>query len=386
MKRERTNRAENTIDKAFQGILYPNGEQKDLIEKTFGCCRYVFNRFLNERNRAFCEEGKNLSYTEQCRELTLLKADPETEWLREVDATALQNSVRALQDAEDNYFKSLKKGPKRGRPRFKKKHSNRQSYRSTCVNDNIRLESDKKIRLPKLGTVKCRFPRIPEGRILNATVRREPDGTYTITIQSEEPRPEILEKTGKSVGIDLGVKTLAVTSDGKEYDNPKTYARNQKKLKRAQRKLSRKTKGSGNREKQRVLVAKIHTKIRNQRLDAIHKMTHELVLENDIICMEDLNVRELLTTRLSKEVSDASFGEVKRQLEYKSDWYGRAFVTVDRYYPSSQTCSVCGYVNRNVKDLKIRRWKCPGCKTMHDRDINAAKNILREGLKKLGQQ
>ena len=124
MKRERTNRAENTIDKAFQGILYPNGEQKDLIEKTFGCCRYVFNRFLNERNRAFCEE-KNLSYTEQCRELTLLKANPETEWLREVDATALQNSVRALQDAEDNYFRSLRMGQKIGRPRFKKKHSNR---------------------------------------------------------------------------------------------------------------------------------------------------------------------------------------------------------------------------------------------------------------------
>lgn len=383
MKRERKNRKENTIDRAFKGILYPNEEQKALIEKTLGCCRYVFNRFLNERIQSYIEEGKDLSYVEQCRKLTLLKADPETEWLREVDATALQNSIRALQDGYDSYWQSLKKGQKKGRPRFKKKHQSRQSYRSTNNHNSIRIESNRRIRLPKLGGVKCRFPRVPEGRILNATIKREPDGTYAVTLICEEPRPEPLPKTGKNAGIDLGVKTLAVTSDGTEYDNPKTYDRNQKKLARAQRKLSRKTKDSRNREKQRVLVAKIHTKIHNQRLDAIHKMTHDLVTRYDVICMEDLDGKELMESKIAREVSDASFGEIKRQLGYKTDWYGKQLVTVDRWYPSSQTCSECGQINRNVKDLTIRKWKCPICGTFHDRDLNAAKNILKEGLRKL---
>lgn len=383
MKRERKNRQENTIDMAFKGVLYPDEKQRELIEKTFGCCRYVYNRFLNERILAFVKEGKDLSYPEQCRKLTLLKTEPETEWLKEVDATALQNSVRALQDGYDSYYQSLKKGPKKGRPRFKKKHRNRQSYRSTNNSHSIRIEDNKKIRLPKLGEVRCRFGRIPKGRILSATVRREPDGTYAVTVMSEEPGPEQPAKTGKNTGIDLGIRTLAVTSGGTEYDNPKTYEKNLKKLKRAQRKLSRKTKGSRNREKQRVQAAKIHAKIRNQREDAIHKMTHELVMHYDVICMEDLDVKELNRSRLAKEVSDASFGEIRRQLGYKTEWYGKQLVITDRWYPSSQTCGVCGCINRNVKDLKIRRWKCPGCGTYHDRDINAAKNILNEGLKKI---
>ena len=300
-----------------------------------------------------------------------------------MDSTALQNSLENLQNAYDNFFRSLKKGPKKGRPRFKKKHQSRQSYQSTNNSNSIRMEGDRKMLLPKLGEVSCRFGRLPKGRILSATVRREADGTYAVTVMSEEPRPEQMAKTGKNTGIDLGIRTLAVTSEGTEYKNPKTYDRNLKKLIRAQRKLSRKTKDSRNGEKQRILVAKIHAKIRNQRQDAIHKMTHELVKENDVICMEDLDVKELLQTRLAKEVSDASFGEIRRQLEYKTEWYGKQLVITDRWYPSSQTCSGCGTVNRNVKDLKIRRWRCPVCKEMHDRDINAAKNILNEGLKKI---
>ena len=383
MKRERKNRKENTVDMAFKGTLYPDDKQRELIEKTFGCCRYVYNRFLNERLLAYWKEGKNLSYTEQCRKLTILKGEPETEWLKEVDSTALQNSLENLQNAYDNFFRSLKKGPKKGRPRFKKKHQSSQSYQSTNNSNSIRMEGDRKMLLPKLGEVSCRFGRLPKGRILSATVRREADGTYAVTVMSEEPRPEQMKKTGKNTGIDLGIRTLAVTSEGTEYKNPKTYDRNLKKLIRAQRKLSRKTKDSRNGEKQRILVAKIHAKIRNQRQDAIHKMTHELVKENDVICMEDLDVKELLQTRLAKEVTDASFGEIRRQLEYKTEWYGKQLVITDRWYPSSQMCSGCGTVNRNVKDLKIRRWRCPVCKEMHDRDINAAENILNEGLKKI---
>ena len=256
MKRERKNRKENTVDMAFKGVLYPDEKQRELIEKTFGCCRYVYNRFLNERILAYWKEGKNLSYTEQCRKLTILKGEPETEWLKEVDSTALQNSVRALQDGYDSYFRSLKKGPKKGRPRFKKKHQSSQSYKSTNNSNSIRMEGDRKMLLPKLGEVSCRFGRLPKGRILSATVRREADGTYAVTVMSEEPRPEQMAKTGKNTGIDLGIRTLAVTSEGTEYKNPKTYDRNLKKLIRAQRKLSRKTKDSRNGEKQRILVAK----------------------------------------------------------------------------------------------------------------------------------
>ena len=200
--------------------------------------------------------------------------------------------------------------------------------------------------LPKLGEVSCRFGRLPKGRILSATVKREADGTYAVTVMSEEPRPEQMAKTGKNTGIDLGIRTLAVTSEGTEYKNPKTYDRNLKKLIRAQRKLSRKTKDSRNGEKQRILVAKIHVKIRNQRQDAIHKMTHELVKENDVICMEDLDVKELLRSMYG--------GENKR-------------ITDDDY----------------DKSLAVRCRRCPVCKEMHDRDINAAKNILNEGLKKI---
>ena len=378
MKRVR-NKAENTVDRAYKGVLYPDREQQALIEKMFGCCRFIYNRFLEERIRTYREQGKKLSYNEQCRELPLMKADPETEWMKEVDSTALQNSVRNLQDAFDNFFRKQARYPK-----FKRKHSGRQSYRSTCINDNIRVPDNRTIRLPKLGEVKCRFPRMPEGRILNATVRREADGRYEVTVVCESPRPEPMEKTGKATGIDLGIRTLAVTDEGKAYDNPKTYGKNLKKLVRAQRKLSRKTKGGRNWEKQRKAVAKIHRRVRNQRQDACHKMTHELVRDYDVICMEDLDVRGMIQGRLSRDISDASFGEIRRQLLYKADWYGKQLILTDRWYPSSRTCSCCGYVNGDVKDLRIRTWMCPSCGTYHDRDVNAAKNILAEGLKQLG--
>ena len=364
----------NTIDRAFKGVLFPNQEQRVLIEKTIGCCRFVYNKFLDERIKAYKLNGETLSYTKQCAKLPVMKESPETEWLKEVDSTALQNKVRDLQDAFDGFFQKRAKYPK-----FKKKHQHRQSYRSTNNNNAIRLLENNVIQLPKLGEVKCMFPRIPEGRIFNATIIRAADGKYEITVLCESRRPETLPKTGKAVGIDLGIRTLAVTSDGKEYDNPGTYRKNQKKLARAQKKLSRKSKDSKNREKQRIKAAKIHKKIRNQRLDAIHKMTHELVAEYDVICMEDLDIREMI----NKDLSDASFGEIHRQLIYKSDWYGKQLITIDRYYPSSQICNRCQAVNPDVKDLKIRRWKCPVCGAIHDRDLNAAKNILNEGLRKL---
>ena len=380
MKRERKNRAENTVDKGFKGILYPTKEQEILINKTFGCCRYVYNHFLNERIEAYKTEKRTLNYVDQCKELPLMKADPETAWLKEADATALQYSARTLQDAYDNFFRNLKEGRKTGCPKFKSKRDHKQSYRSVNNNANIRFRDEKHLRLPKLGDVKCKFPMKVEGRILHATVTREADGAYTVSLMCEAPKPEEAPKTGKAVGVDLGIKTLAVTSDGKEYDNPKTYAKNLKKLARAQRKLSRKTKDGKNWEKQRKKVAKLHRKVKNQRLDACHKMTHELVQNYDVICIEDLDNMGMRKSRFAGEVSDAALGEIRRQLTYKCQWAGKKLVITDRWYPSSQTCSTCGHVNRDVKDLRIRQWKCPQCGAWHDRDVNAAKNILKEGL------
>lgn len=239
MKRKR-NKSENTIDKAYKGVLYPNEEQKILIAKTLGCCRFVYNRFLNERKTEYKENGRTVSYVDQCKELPGMKKDPETEWLSEVDSTALQNSVRNLQDAYDNFFLGLREGRKVGYPKFKSKHDHRQSYRSTRVINNIHFADAEHIQLPKLGSVKCKFPMEVERVIKNATVTREPDGTYSISLMCEVIKPDEPEKTGRSVGIDLGIRTLAVTSDGKEYDNPRTYSKNRKKLAREQRKLSRK--------------------------------------------------------------------------------------------------------------------------------------------------
>ena len=378
MKHDRK-RSENTIDKGFRGVLRPTREQAERIEKTFGCCRYVFNSFLDERIREYRERGKTLTYTEQCAKLPLLKKDPKTSWLGEVDSTALQSSVRALQDSYDAFFRG-----QTGFPKFKSKHSHRQSFRSTNNNGSIRLVDRKHIRLPKLGEVRCRFPMEVQGKILSAVVTKEPDGKYGISLNCEVPRPPEPEKTGKAVGIDLGIRTLAVTSDGKEYDNPKTYEKNLRKLRRTQRKLSRKTRGGRNWEKQRKKVAKVHQKIRNQRTDAIHKMTHELVYAYDLICIEDLDVREMIKGKLARGITDASFGEIRRQLAYKTEWTGKRLIVTERWYPSSQVCSGCGYVNRDAKDLKIRRWRCPQCGQEHDRDLNAAKNILREGLRTAG--
>ena len=378
MKHDR-NKSENTIDKGFRGVLRPTREQAERIEKTFGCCRYVFNSFLDERIREYRENGKTLTYTEQCAMLPLLKKDPKTSWLGEVDSTALQSSVRALQDSYDAFFRG-----QTGFPKFKSKHSHRQSFRSTNNYGSIRLVDRKHIRLPKLGEVRCRFPMEVQGKILSAVVTKEPDGKYGISLNCEVPRPPEPEKTGKAVGIDLGIRTLAVTSDGKEYDNPKTYEKNLRKLRRTQRKLSRKTRGGRNWEKQRKKVAKVHQKIRNQRTDAIHKMTHELVYAYDLICIEDLDVREMSKGKLARGITDASFGEIRRQLAYKTEWTGKRLIVTERWYPSSQVCSGCGYVNRDAKDLKIRRWRCPQCGQVHDRDLNAAKNILREGLRTAG--
>lgn len=363
------------LEKAFKYRIYPNKKQQELIQKTFGCCRYVYNYFLDKRITEYKENKKTLNFYDTSKMLTQLKK--ENVWLKEPDKDALQKTLKNLDNAYQKFFKEHT-----GYPKFKSKKNRHQSYITSCSNNNIRFENNH-IKLPKLGYVKVRDKQIPQGRILNAIISQEPNGHYYCSLCCTDIEfPQYL-KTNKNVGIDLGIVDFAILSDGIKIKNPRLYEKSEKKLAKLQKELSRKTIGGSNCNKARIKVAKLYKHISNQRKDFLQKLTTNLIKQYDIICIEDLDVQSMRETGSkvrNKHVLDVSWSEFRRMLTYKSTWYGKILSVIDRYFPSSQICHCCG-ANGGKKSVEIRYWICSNCGSKLDRDNNASINILNEGLR-----
>ena len=376
-----------SMEKQCKFRLYPNKEQEEKIQKNFGCVRFVYNHYLQKRNEAYQSKKENISLTECAKDLTQLKKVPGYEWLAEADDNSLRYALRDLDFAYNAFFQSLNTGDySAGFPKFKGKRETRQSYRSknNTIRQSIKL-FENKIKLPKLGYVDCKISKNIEGRILFATISQIPSGKYFITVCCTDYEPDDLTKTKCAVGIHMGITTLATLSNGQGYENIRAYKKSKKKITKLTRKLSRKPRGSKNYEKARLKLARAHEKVANQRNDFIHKLTTELVKDHDIICVRDEPFAEKIKTPwFAKHASDTGQSPFVRQLAYKSKWYGKKFIKINRNHPSVQLCNSCGHKNPETKvKQSSSNWTCSACGVQHNRKINAAKNVLDEGMQQL---
>ena len=359
-------------NKAYKFRIYPNAEQQIMFAKTFGCVRFIYNRMLADKIKYYEETKQKLNNTPA-------QYKKEFEWLKEVDSLALANAQMNLQTAYGNFFRS----PKIGFPKFKSKKSNQKSYTTNCVNGNITVENYY-IKLPKIGLVKLKQHRmIPSGyKLKSVTVSQTSSGKYyaSVLFEYENQVQEIEPQT--FLGLDFSMHELYRDSNGDEPCYPRYYRQAEKRLKREQRKLSLMQKGSKNREKQRIRVAKLHEKAANQRKDFLHKQSKQITNAYDCVCVEDLNMKAMSQAlQFGKSVSDNGWGMFVTFLKYKLEEQGKKLVKVDKFFASSQICSCCGYKNTETKNLSIRAWDCSKCGTHHDRDINAAINIRNEGMR-----
>lgn len=360
-----------TIFKSFKFRIYPNKDQEILLSKHFGACRFVFNHYLNKRKETYLEDKKSLNYYDNANDLTQLKKNEDFDWLKEINSQSLQSSLRNLDSSYMRFFRKQTKFP-----RFKSKYD-KQSFK---IPQNV-LIVENKLTIPKFkGGIKINLHRKIEGDIHFATISKSTTGNYFVSLTCEV-QYQPYEKTGSEVGIDTGIKDLAILSDGTIYENIKTFKNNLKKLKFEQRQLSKKVKGSSMRNKQRKKLAIIHEKITNVRKDYLHKVSTKIVKNHDIISVEDLSVKNIMKNhKLAQAMSDVSLGAFYSMLEYKCDWNDKQFVKIDRFFPSSKMCSNCGWINQDLT-LNIIEWGCSSCGEKHDRDFNASKNILKQGLK-----
>ena len=368
--------------KAIKIRIYPSAEQVDFINKQLGCCRFVYNNCLAFRKDSYQNEHVSVSSSSAVKHITVLKKD--NEWLKDVHSKVLQQSVRDMNQAYDNFFKLH-----RGFPKFKSKHDNRQSCRfPKDAFIGVRGNRIDLIKVLKDIHFKCsrndeRYLNRNQDKVKSITLSKEPNGKFYLSVLIDKPLRQV-PQSSSMVGLDLGIKDFAVTSDGQVIENIHFKKNEESRLKRLQRQISKKIVGSKNREKARLRFAKLNEKIRNRKLNFLHDVTNHLIDENQVIVMEDLNVKGMVRNhKLAESISEVNWGEFRRILTYKAAWHGRQLVFIDRFYPSSKRCNHCGYIYKELT-LKDRQWVCPECGSLIDRDYNAALNILEEGERIIG--
>jgi putative transposase len=363
---------ENEMHKAFKFRLLPTEEQEVLLVKHFGCTRFIYNHFLAEKQKHYLENKTTLNFNQCAGNLVAKKKEDGFEWLKEVNSQVLISTLMNLETAYGNFFKKKSKFP-----RFKSK-KNKNSFQ---IPQHVTLKEKNVVQVPKFKEgLKFIKHRELKGEIKSATISKNPTGKYYISILCVIEKPIKHKKTGKVIGIDLGLKDFIITSEGQRYCNPKFTKKYEIKLSKKQRILSRKEKGSKGRDKARIAVAKVHEKITNSRNDMQHKVSSKLVRDYDLIAIEDLNVKGMVKNhKLSKAISDVAWSSFVIKLKYKAEWNDKEVIIIDRFYPSSKTCSCCDHVKK-ILSLDERTWTCSECNTTHDRDVNASKNILRRAL------